>query len=410
MADKGILAASAKLAQSQIPTDVAGEFMKTFSAGVEAYEKERAAIQNEVATYMHSLKTDVDFTSLSPEMEKATRSFLTQGKNEFNELANKVARIKDPSSEEYQNAVDRMNEIQREFTTLAGELSSYNQEKINTAANFDAHAYSKGVANKDLMVHKSIYGLSEAGMAPVSVQKGHLNFNVNGELVRYDKVQALAMPSEIPVKIVENAATFSGYNRALTEQEINAQSIYLDESLKDSTTLASVLFDYQTELPFPEIQKEFLEARENGTLEEKLPDLIARTKNIILTGFQDAALEGKAAYDARTADSDNPNNDTPRYSGQGDYMISHYNDKRGFIPYPGTSSTGYFMVDKNNNKIEGSGTGGIYTEADKKKAVGYQRFTKNQDGRWMADGTYPVVPLDNEKEFFLQNNNIIKYG
>jgi len=301
MADKGILAASAKLAQSQIPTDVAGEFMKTFSAGVEAYEKEKAGIQNEVATYMRSLKTDIDFTSLSPEMEKATRSFLTQGKNEFNELANKVARIKDPSSEEYQNAVDRMNEIQREFSTLAGELSSYNQEKINTAANFDANAYSKGVANKDLIVHKNIYGLSETGMSPVSIQNGHLNFNVDGELVRYDKVQGLAMPSEIPVKIVENAATFSGYNRALTEQEINAQSIYLDESLKDSTTLASVLFDYQTELPFPEIQKEFLEARENGTLEEKLPDLIARTKNIILTGFQDAALEGKAAYDARTA-------------------------------------------------------------------------------------------------------------
>ena len=75
MADKGILAASAKLAQSQIPADVAGEFMKTFSAGVEAYEKERAAIQNEVATFMGSLKTDKDFTSLSPEMEKATRSF-----------------------------------------------------------------------------------------------------------------------------------------------------------------------------------------------------------------------------------------------------------------------------------------------------------------------------------------------
>jgi hypothetical protein len=309
MADKGILAASAKLAQSQIPTDVAGEFMKTFSAGVEAYEKERAGIQNEVATYMSSLKTDIDFTSLAPEMEKATRSFLTQGKNEFNELANKVARIKDPSSPAHQNALDRMNEIQREFTTLAGELSSYNQEKINTAANFEAHAYSKGVANKDLIVHKNIYGLSEAGMAPVSIQKGHLNFNVDGELVRYDKVQALAMPSEIPVKIVENAATFSGYNRALTRQEINAQSIYLDESLKDSTTLASVLFDYQAELPFPEIQKEFLEARENGTLEEKLPDLIARTKDIILTGFQDAALEGKAAYDARTDKDDN--NDTP---------------------------------------------------------------------------------------------------
>jgi hypothetical protein len=346
MADKGILAASAKLAQSQIPTDVAGEFMKTFSAGVEAYEKEKAGIQNEVATWMRSLKTDIDFTSLSPEMEKATREFLTQGKNEFNELANKVARIKDPSSEEYQNAVDRMNEIQREFTTLAGELSSYNQEKINTAANFDANAYSKGVANKDLIVHKNIYGLSEAGMAPVSIQKGHLNFNVDGELVRYDKVQGLAMPSEIPVKIVEKAATFSGYNRALTEQEVNAQSIYLDESLKDSATLASVLFDYQTELPFPEIQKEFLEARENGTLEEKLPDLIARTKNIILTGFQDAALEGKAAYDARIA-ADKPS-DTPDIS----FSASSYVNPKGSNykqPIPGRVAGESWVWDESRN-------------------------------------------------------------
>ena len=347
MADKGILAASAKLAQSQIPTDVAGEFMKTFSAGVEAYEKEKAGIQNEVATYMRSLKTDIDFTSLSPEMEKATRGFLTQGKNEFNELANKVARIKDPSSEEYQNAVDRMNEIQREFSTLAGELSSYNQEKINTAANFDANAYSKGVANKDLIVHKNIYGLSETGMSPVSIQNGHLNFNVDGELVRYDKVQALAMPSEIPVKIVENAATFSGYNRALTPQEVNAQSIYLDESLKDSATLASVLFDYQKELPFPEIQKEFLDARNNGTLEEKLPDLIARTKDLILTGYQDAALEGKAAYDARTGTPDS-SNDTPDIS----FSASSYVNPKGSNykqPIPGRTAGESWIWDKNLN-------------------------------------------------------------
>ena len=347
MADKGLLAASAKLAQSQIPTDVAGEFMKTFSAGVEAYEKERQGIQNEVATYMRSLKTDIDFTSLSPEMEKATRGFLTQGKNEFNELANKVARIKDPSSEEYQNAVDRMNEIQREFSTLAGELSSYNQEKINTASNFEANAYSKGVANKDLMVHKNIYGLSEAGVAPVSIQKGHLNFNVDGELVRYDKVQGLAMPSEIPVKIVENAATFSGYNRALTPQEVNAQSIYLDESLKDSATLASVLFDYQKELPFPEIQKEFLDARNNGTLEEKLPDLIARTKDLILTGYQDAALEGKAAYDARIA-ADKPA--SPGDSGAPSFSAGSYVNPKGSNykqPIPGRTAGESWMWDEN---------------------------------------------------------------
>jgi len=68
------------------------------------------------------------------------------------------------------------------------------------------------------------------------------------------------------------------------------------------------------------------------------------------------------------------------------------------------------MVDENNNKIKATGTGGAYTKADKKKAVGYQRFTKNQDGKWLTDATYSVVPLNNTREFFLQNNNIIKYG
>jgi hypothetical protein len=86
-----------------------------------------------------------------------------------------------------------MNQIQREFSTLAGELSSYNQEKINTATNFDANAYSKGVANKDLIVHKNIYGLSEAGMAPVSIQNGHLNFNVDNEL---SSLRQSASPSD----------------------------------------------------------------------------------------------------------------------------------------------------------------------------------------------------------------------
>ena len=381
MADKGILAASAKLAQSQIPTDVAGEFMKTFSAGVEAYEKERAGIQNEVATYMSSLKTDIDFTSLSPEMEKATRGFLTQGKNEFNELANKVARIKDPSSEEHQSAVDRMNQIQREFSTLAGELSSYNQEKINTATNFDANAYSKGVANKDLIVHKNIYGLSEAGMAPVSIQNGHLNFNVNNELVRYDKVQALAMPSEIPVKIVENAATFSGYNRELTDQEVKVQSIYLDESLKDSVTLASVLFDYQTELPFPEIQKEFLEARENGTLEENLPDLITRTKNIILAGYQDAALQSKIAYDERTAAADKPS-DTPKITI--DAGTKGFNNSVPIISTTGGRS--WIGVDA-NGKLPVGKDGRV----DASKIVGYKRGTidTKYGGGWnFEDGVF----------------------
>ena len=141
MADKGLIAAAGALAKSQMPVDIAGEFMKTFMPAVQKAEKQRQAVQNEVAGYMANLKSDIDFTSLTPEMEKEVRRYLTESRNEYNELANMVARIDDHSSEEYQNGINRMNDIQREFATLAGELTTYNQEKVNTADMFNQHTY-----------------------------------------------------------------------------------------------------------------------------------------------------------------------------------------------------------------------------------------------------------------------------
>lgn len=313
MADKGLIAASANLAKSRIPADIAGDFLKTFTAATDEMQKEQQAIQGEVAGYLGSLKTDIDFTSLSPEMEKQTRSYLATERSEYNDLANTVARVKDPSSKKYQDAVDRMNEIKRNFTTLASEIASYNQEKINTATDIDRSVYSKGVDPKDLAIQKNIYGLSENGMASMSIQNGHLNFNVDGSMVRYDKIKPLPMPSEVPMKIIENGATFSGYNRALTSEELKEQSAYLDNAIKDPSTLASVLFDHPSDLPLTVIAGEFATARKDGTLQEKMPDFIMRTKEAIINGYETSALEGKGRYDAQVSAKANVKPETQNF-------------------------------------------------------------------------------------------------
>jgi hypothetical protein len=408
MADKGLIAASASLAKSQIPVDLAGEFMETFGEATKKFEADRQAIISTVSDYMGRLKTDIDFTSMAPAMETEVRGFLTNRKNEYAELANQVAKLKDPSSKEYQAAVDRMNDIQREFQVLSKELATYNQQKVDFAADFKdpQNAFSGANSDADLAAYRDIYGLSENGVAPVIIDNGHLQFNVGGKIKRYDSMEDLLRPDNTPLIIAEQAANYSGLNREITQKELDFESAQLDTLFKNNKSFASLIFDAPKELELFEIREEYIKAREEGKLEELLPELKNRAKDIIINGYKDTALESKAAYDARTDDP----SDAPKYSGEGAYMIAHYNNGRNFIPYPGTNNTGYFMVDKSGNRIEGTGTGGIFTKQDRKKAVGYQRFTKIKGKGWLTDGTYPVVPLDNQKEFYLQNNNIIKYG
>jgi len=410
MADRALIEAAGRLAKSEMPVDIAGEFIKTFMPAVEKAEKEKQAVQNEVAGYMANLKSDIDFTSLVPEMEKEVRRYLTESRNEFNELANKVARIEDHSSEEYQNSINRMNDIQREFATLASELTTYNQEKINTADMFNQHTYSDGWAMghpKDFALHKNIYGLSEQGMSPVSIKNGHLFFGTEDGEIRYSNIKAIPGKATAAIETVLSGAAKASRSRvAMTQEEINQQTYVLNQAFQDPNVFVSVLFDApEGTLPLMQVQEDYIKARDNGTLEDVMPQLINDAVSAIVNGYETTALQSSEAYKANVA------NDKPSgYSGEGAYMMSHYNANRPFIPYPRTANIGYFMVEKGGKRITGSGTGGVYTEEDKKKAVGYQRFVKDKNGAWITDGTYPVVPLNNPKEFYLQNNNIIKYS
>ena len=301
MADRALIQAAGTLARSEMPVNIAGEFMKTFMPAVEKAEKERQAVQNEVATYMSSLKSDIDFTSLTPEMEKEVRRYLTESRNEFNELANKVARIEDHSSEEYQNSINRMNDIQREFATLAGELTTYNQEKINTADMFNQHTYSDGWAMghpKEFALHKNIYGLSEQGMSPVSIKNGHLFFGTEDGEVRYSNIKAIPGKATAAIEtVLSGAARASRSKVALTQEEINQQTYVLNQAFQDPNVFASVLFDApEGTLPLMQVQEEYIKARDNGTLEDVMPQLINDAVGAIVNGYETTAAQSAQAY------------------------------------------------------------------------------------------------------------------
>lgn len=308
-AQSSLIGASAALAQSQIPGDYAAKFMKTFGAATSEFEAERKAQQNEVKEWLGNLKTDIDFTSMSPEMEAVVRETLTTGKNEYAELANLVAKTKDPSSMEYKNAVDRMNEINREFQTLAKEVATYNQEKVNITNGIQSDQYS--LVN-DFSLYKNIYGLQDSGVQNVTINGGHLIFNGT----RYDSLKNPIGVSELPGKVAEKAVFYDSHNYAMTTREENAERIALNNAFKDNDAFGAFLLDIPAELEeirMKEISDAYITAKKDGTLNDKIEGLKSQATDMIIQAYKDAALAGKARYDAKLNNVDTDDNNSKIY-------------------------------------------------------------------------------------------------
>ena len=299
-----LIAASANLASSQVPVDVAGEFMKTFGAATKQYEDEQNAIKTEVKGWLSQLKSDVDFTEMSPEMENEVRTFLTSGRSEYSRLANEISRMDDPSSEAYQEKVGRMNDIQREFVTLSKELQSYNQEKVNTATNIDKNNVYSGY-NPDLAMHQSIYGLSDKGHAKMSINKGHLSFNYNGEEVQYNSLKPLNSRSKQPAVILAHAGAYSKYKVVMTEEEINAEKQSLTDNFADDQAFLTTVFDGGKNLNLVQIKDKVIEARKNGTLDnKKMAELKSEAIDLVVTGYAETANQSVGRFKEAKADEE----------------------------------------------------------------------------------------------------------
>ena len=297
-----LMQASANLAASQAPADLATAFGSGFGMVVTEVEKENQKIQDEVNQYMGDLKTDIDFTTLDPEMEKAMRGYLVTAKNEYADLANTIARLDDASSPEYQKAVDRMNDIQREFSTLSAESSAYVQNRVTNADLLKEGAFSKGADPKLTGTVASVYGLAGDKAKP-SVVNGKLVFNVGGEEVKYADLKNIpGQATELADAILSKQAELSTQGRLLSPQERDYMGSQMTAAFKDPNALASILTDYEKQFPYSTTKEKFFKLRSEGKLDTAaLQEISNEVIESIMTGYDEASAYGKQQNDAELA-------------------------------------------------------------------------------------------------------------
>ena len=296
-----LLTASAALAESKSSTPVLETVAQEFGKAIKMVEEEQQRVQDKVNDYMGDLKTDIDFTTLEPSMEKGVRSYLLEGKNEYSNLANELARLDDASDPRYQEIVDKMSNIQQGYSNLAAELASYNQNKITTAEQIRNGEFSKGTDQLGRV--SSIYGLD--GTKPsMSIKDGHLSFNVNGETVDYYKMKNLpGVATKVADSILGTQVELSKRGTAITPQEKNRFARTIEDSLRNQDTLASILSDYPDELPFNDLQEQFFDLRQKGKLDaEALKEIRTQVKDRILKGYDDASALGVRSAEQRARD------------------------------------------------------------------------------------------------------------
>jgi hypothetical protein len=407
----GVVAAALKVSESQGQfQDRVGQFMTGYDKAMETKNKMEAKnqeLQAKTNAYVDQFDGDVDLAGFSDEDKAVVKDQVIINRNEFIEGANGAAKIKDKTSPEYQMYMDKMNNAMSNMEKLRGNLEGIANLKVEYANGFEQGIYSNSQKNSENLLRAN--AILEGSISSIG-DDGSLNFkgytvpNMTGagDDFTVEDFSYNTKSFKKPFTVANNEAqAILGMAEAqetlkgeATENQVKIIKSQLNSALSNPDVLYSILSNSELQLiPLDSIDPNDPNAKQLAI------DLLAQ-----------GVLDARGAGLTEEPETPGSPSNAPKYSGQGAYMIGHYNQKRGIIPYPGTNNIAYFMVDASNNRILGSGTGGVYTKEDKKKAVGYQRFTKQDGQGWLTDATYPVVPLNNPKEFYLQNNNLIKYG
>lgn len=166
-----------------------------FNAGLQAgaivrakANAEKKAINNKVAGYINQLSSDIDLTELTESQGLAVKNYLVKERNNYAQMASRLARIEDPSSSEYSELVDGMNSVRRSFANLSSQLKNYKEEKVSYLKDFDDRRISNGNDLGSLSNASKIYtNEGEMGIGP----GGQLTFwNENkGDYENYSTIQ-----------------------------------------------------------------------------------------------------------------------------------------------------------------------------------------------------------------------------
>jgi hypothetical protein len=97
---------------------------------------EKARANAKTASYIESLNSNVDTTSLSASQQSAVSNYLSEQKMAYADAARRISKL-EPTHPEYMRLRDEMNGVQMNFTNLAGSLNQYKQDKTNYLKDFD---------------------------------------------------------------------------------------------------------------------------------------------------------------------------------------------------------------------------------------------------------------------------------
>lgn len=406
----GLIEAAGRVSQAQnVFLDRSKILDPAIKSGLERKREKEAnnkKIQQAANTLMKDFDSNVDYTELSEQDTKTVKTAVMSFQKTYSEASKIAAAIEDKTSEEYQEQVDIMNGAINSMKKLRSNLDGLTEFKEEYIVNQNEDNYSAAGANSPalmqgyIMANNAIGGIDEKGNLnwdPSKQQFGDsLSFATGGAVPAFnfsdykmpfgkEKGQNAAIALGVITAEVKKKKT------ALDDSDIGLINIQVEKILSDPQAYASLVSD--ADLPMFDF----------STIDPEDPEGFNKAKELIVN-----AIIGKQGTDvSEKEDSDS----TGKYTGQGAYMIGQYNQKRYVIPYPGTPNRAYFLVDKNGNEIERTGPGGAPTKEEKATAVGYQMFTrKNASEDWMTDVAFKTLPLNNPKELYLQNNNIISFN
>jgi len=254
--------------------DAASEVGKGFLAATQSARgftrpntvTENQKYQNRVNTLMGKMKTDIDFTSFSPEETASMRTFLVTERQKYAAAAKALSGMTDTTSSEYMAQVDIMNGVNNSFTNLASQIKAYNKSKVEFVDGMMNGVYSDGneVENTRqnflMYTNKSLYGYSdknndgladEGTNAPLVISEGgNLGFNIDGKTQLYNEVQSpLLKDYELGLKLLKDNETVRQSGQLVNADTEKMYRLQLQTAFANQDSLRSFIFDFEDEFP-----------------------------------------------------------------------------------------------------------------------------------------------------------------
>ena len=314
--------------------------------------------QNRVNSLMGKMKTDMDFTSFSPEETASMRTFLVNERQKYSEAAKAVANMTDATSPEYMAQVDIMNGVNNSFTNLADQLKAYKKGKVEYAEGMLSGTYSDGNDLENSKINATIYGfVDEDGdgrsdsklNAPFSIMDGgNIGFNIGGQTVSYkDTNLPLLKDYELGVDLLKQNETVRTSGQLVSDDAQKMYRLQLQTAFANQDSLRSFIYDFEDEFPTEDLGKLWEENPNNG-------DVINQIRGEVINRLVNSRIQaGQAGYSQRQSSGS-------AYRGY---------SKSGTVMLPAT----------NENATEGAGEYQVYVNPDPSRPNIY-RFVKRVAG------------------------------